>query len=486
MFKPEFPTHNYLELQRSKIQIGDKRSLSWETTYNSSMKPLQRDSQTTKVDTVMLQKTHWTPGNIPMTTESESHEKFRPYTVSGQREKPITRDEMMKTTFNIADPNSSFEQRSSARVITRSPKYENYRDKMIETHFSLKNPDAPKWQTTSKEAYPAYDSKPAEAIRNPPNIGLGAKETMNLSNFPLPNTSNHDAFAYAKQVTAKETRPDTGVKWQKTNFKLGGVPTNYQTTMHDQFPPDIETTKIDSEIAQKRRQALTKSSISNGNVYPTVKSSTMHDSMSAHPEYRPPPKIDPSLYTSHHDIRNSDERPTTTMKDSYKPIVGKPEKPVNLALQSSHVQITSDGVHEVHSLYNDTYTKPPPTYQPVDAQLMRTFHTSHHSRIGIGAEAKTGQSTNHTSYIAHPGFKPPEMCKDLKGGHNVVPNENRFAKSQSCMKDAYQVPKKVEQPSVRDNSLQQSHIQLKSNSESWSTTQGDYFKFKTYNISNKH
>lgn len=507
MYTPDFPVHNYLELQRSKIQVGDRRNLSWETTYGAAMRPQSADIQQQKIDTVMLQKTHWTNGNIPTTKDSEYIDKYRRFTTSCVRDPAYTRDQMMQTTFSLGNDKDPFPERVMQTEYHEGiPKRESYREQFTATHFDLSTKSAPKWETTNRESYRPHSAAPAEPINHELNRGLGTKSNFEqLGAFGTPNSLNQDTYkdwsghrAQTASSTAVYVKDgnivfDQGMTQanQRTSVKLGGIPTTYTTTTQDGFVKqrDLQAagiTAVDPTLARIRRAALTRSVVDQGTptIAPVTKS-VMRESIVPHPEYKPPPPAEKTAFISHCDFRNWDGKMTTTMREDFPVKHAEPARPANMGLQQSHCNIGYTGINENRSLYSDTFKDPGRTMDRVDANAMRAFHTAHHSKTDTGTAARTGQTTYQVTYLPQPDFRPPPSCDALKGGHNVVPQEDRFVVKESNMKESFKAPQRCDQATRQDNALQKSHLQLKSNCPAWTTTQQDYFQFRTYKMPEK-
>ena len=130
----------------------------------------------------------------------------------------------------------------------------------------------------------------------------------------------------------------------------------------------------------------------------------------------------------------------------------------------------------------DSFQKPPPTMELADMQAARDFHMGHHTNYKGGYADSTEMTTNQATYKAFPDCKPADICDSLRGGKNVVQFEPRFTVKTSVTHDTY-VPHQYKPPEPIDNNLQASHIQLQTGGKpSWSTTQQDYFQFKTYRM----
>lgn len=499
MYKPDFPTHNYLELQRSRIQIGDKRHLSWDTTYNDTMRPKTQDLGRQSIDTCMLQRTHWTPGDLKNQNESEYHERYKNFGTGSKRETVLSRDQMNRTSFTLGD-GSPMASRATNRgtPVTPDPRV-SFQEKMVATHFDLKNPSVSEkdWATSNKTDFRPFTAKPAQSAQIELNKGLGAKSSFeNYGAFRTDQSLARASYSGARPQTTQvrnrsvtiqgdqiDFEQNTTNKWQRTNFKVGDTEKRYSTTSADALRPPKNPEHIDPHYSQNKRLAFARSTVGAGNCFPTVKDSAMKEAIVPHPECKPPPMAEKSAFISHHDFRNFNGKINTTMHDALPPRKAEPVEPINNHLQTSHMVLGAAGVHVKSTLSQDTYTKPPRTMEKADVDAARNFHMSHHSKTSSNSAAKTEITTNQATYIGCPGGKPSDMCDSLKGGHNIVPHDPRFSVKKSAMKEDFHPYPNVQPPPPIDNLLQRSHIQIQQDkSAQWKTTQQDYFQFNTYRL----
>lgn len=502
IYKPDFPVHNYIELQKSSIPNGDRRQFPWGTTYNDAMRPRKREDNAQQIDTIMLQKTHWNQGDLSTTKISEYKDEYRDFSAYNVRPtQEITQEMMMKTNFSMDDGITKMErtkQNYTAADVTPSA---NLKEMMTATHFDLTSKAAPKWETTNQAAFNHPGCKPSELANMELNRGYGAKSSFqNLAAYPTPKSLAHDSYRdYGRAQTAlartKQAYIENGEisfvqgttqKWQGTTVNLGDTQQPYRTTTQDGFAkrsPNDGT--FDPRYARERKLALQVSSINKGNNFPTVKTTTMHDAHVAHPGFKPPPEAEKTAFLSHQDHRNWDGRPSTTYRDAFVPKKAEKVDPVNNQLQQSHASFGNSQIHEMQTLYRDTYKKHPKAMELADMDAAREFNMGHHTKDKEGDNIRTETTTYRRDYHGWTGVKPSDMCEALKGGNNIVANDPRLVVKQSAMKDDYIRYKNVEVPSQIDNALQRSHIQLTGSGEPWTTTQQDYFLFKTYKMPEK-
>lgn len=338
--------------------------------------------------------------------------------------------------------------------------------------------------------------KPSESAQIELNKGLGAKSTFDqMGAFSTTQSCSQEAYqrhrpqtsiprGRAVTVTGKSLNFEQGTtqKWQRTNFQVGDTEKRYSTTMGDGIRPPDGIVAVDPHYASMRRQQDSKSCLKQSN-FPSVTESTAHAALKPHPECKVPPLAEKTAFKSHHDYRNWDERPSTTMGDAYGPKKVEHVAPINHKLQETHAKFGDPTINEKRTLYADTFTNHPQTQDKPNMQEIRNFHMAHHSNSRRGGQAdRTEITTNQASYTGCKGGKASEMCDALRGGHNIVPNDERFNVKRSAMKDDFVEHKDVKLPQPVDNSLQKSHIQLQGNGVKWSTTQRDYFQFNTYKM----
>ena len=498
--RPDFPVHNYIELQKSKIPFGDSRHFPWETTYHDAMRPRTRDENRQQLDTIMLQKTHWNPGDYKSTMVSEAHASYPDYKQNVQRTQEITRDMMMRTNFSLDDGETVMKRERQQFTPGEVRAAANLKEQMVATHFDLTTPTAPPWETTHQDAFRRHDCPPAESAQMELNRGLGTKSTFDqLSAFGPGKSLYSETYrdtgrartamgtGRVQKATVEGDKVNfmlnTTNKWQRTNFELGDGKGRYKTTSGEATPRRAKNPDVyDPRYAQERRAAFSKSCVTAGNNFETVKTSVMHDSIRPHPDARPPPSAEKTAFVSHQDHRNWNEPITTTMRADFPAKKAEQREPINNHLQDTHAAFGNDKIHELTTLYEDTFRKPPPTMERADMDAARAFHMGHHSKDKSGENVKTEDTVYRRTYVHFKDAKPSDMCDALKGGHNIVANDPRFIVRQSSMKEDFQSHKGLQRPPPIDNSLWDSHLQLKGGARPWTTTQQDYFLYKTYKM----
>lgn len=496
MYRPDFPVHSYFDLQKSRLPPGDTRAFHWQTTYRADWTPKERDANAQALDTAKLQATHWTAGDLPGTTISEMHDKYRKLG-NAQRETALTRDQMMRTSFELGD-GSPMESRVLTRSVTAIPPRSNLREQMVATHFDLKNPAEPsaKWQSTNRHDFRALGGKPSDPADITLNRGIGAKSTFdNMRVFGPTRSLDHDTYvAHTNQgvpqnrtvtlsgdtITFQQDRTN---KWRRTNWQVGDSQGRYETTSGADLQAPKSVAYPDPNIIEERKRLFARSYVGAGNNFPTVTESTAHAAVKPHPGFQPPPMAERTAFQSHHDFRNSREGMSTTSRDAYQPRKYQPVEIVDHKLQETHAKFGDDAINEKTSLYTSSYQKPAQTMERADMQAARDFHMGHHANNKTGEVDRTGESIYTTSFTGCKGGKASDICDALRGGKNIVPNDPRFNVTKSSMKADYVHHKKAPLPEPIDNALQQSHIRMQTGmGGQWQTTQQDYFQFQTYKM----
>ena len=483
MYTPDYPQRNYTELQKSKVSIGDSRITYYDTTSGTAFCQRTGEIQKNQIDTKTLQRIHWTAGTDNNSYESEYSSQYKKLP-SATRDSSISRDSMMRTHFSLG--NCPTEQRVVTRATTSSiPHRENLRDQMVSTHFDLKDPSAPKWRTSNQDAfYKGASGISAGRVDNSILTGSGAKQCFQCAAAFGPTKSlNSDTYKpFSKNAFI---RPVTH-NLQRTTFNLGDTPLQYTTTTGDDMKETAAAVRnvrpVDPHYATLQRLALTKSSVNSGHDFPSVKESSMHAGLVPYPNFKPPKPVEASATISHHDFRNWNGRPSTTQSEAFTPKLSQVDRSqaVNNRLQDSHMQIGTGKFEETTSLYQDTFKQFKARPELADVSKIREFHMGTHSK-GDTNLAKTGKTTNQETYTGCKGGKASKICDSLKGGNNIVPNEPRFVVSKSATHTDY-VAHPIEHQQAVNNKLQRSHIKLDGGQGNWTTTQSDYFQFKTYKM----
>jgi hypothetical protein len=452
-----------------------------------------------QLDTTTLQRTHWNQGDVPGAKISEYRRSYPDWGVDCTRQQEVTPEMMTGTHFSLEDGRSRMERPPASYTAADATAPANLKDQMVATHFDLTNPaSAPRWETTHAADFTGQRTGPATPPHMELQRGLGAKATFdNLAAFGPAVPLYTDTFQGRRAQTATGRIPratieddritftqGTTQRWQRTNFDLGdGVP-RFTTTSgeahlgHRSDPPD-------PRYARERRVASTRSHAMQGFNLETVKRTAMEDATAPHPEHRPPPEAERTAFVSHQDHRNWNRPVSTTHRDAFSPKVAERVDPINNELQASHGTFANPAIREVTTLYDESFGKPPATVELADMDAARSFHTGHHSNNRSGQSDRLPQTEYRTSYTGHPGVRPSNLCDALKGGHNVVASDPRFVVKKSAMDTDYVAHPGDHRPPPIDNSLQNSHLQLKGGAFPWTTTQQDYFQYETYRMPNR-
>ena len=195
MYKPDFPTKNYLELQQSKIPRGDNRENCYTTTNQDAFPKRGRDSVPQTIDTKMLQRTHWTAGDYENDYISENHREYVRHRDVDNSNPALNRNTMMRTTFKLSDGSGLNVPEKKMAVATHQQKRENYQEFMTSTHFDLKNPSAPKWETTNQATFRPQTAQPSKPSQMGLRLGLGTKEAMEQMNvYPMTESLDHSVY----------------------------------------------------------------------------------------------------------------------------------------------------------------------------------------------------------------------------------------------------------------------------------------------------
>lgn len=490
--RPDFPSHNFSDFQRTHFSVGDQRDTNYTTSSQDAQRSYQFDPSQRGLDTATLQRTHWTGGNFPTEAKSEYASSFRGYTTDATRDPSYTRDEMMRTTFTLGtDEPMESRQRAPQYGIVAEPT-PNYRDMMVSSHFSLADQKAPAWETTHKASFREYPSNPSQMANMDLQRGAGAKDCFeNFGAFPTPESCEHEAYKPHPQqetrgprVTVRDGTAEfaqtNSQKWQKTNWTLGGYGMTYSTTTGDaiQARPDCH---VNPDVARERRQMFNQSHVMGSSHFPTITKSEMKESFTEHPGFHRPPNAPKTAFESHQKFGDWPTVKTTTASDAFVEHPIEVREKIDHKLQETHAAFGSDAFNEHTSLYQDSYKRPQQTLELADTAAARAFHMGTHSQITSG-DRRTGSTTYQAEFTGYPGARPSDMCDVLKGSNNVVPNEPTHVVRESATHAAYRRPPAYQQPPAVDNKLQKSHIPMKGGFDEWTTTNDDYFLWERYRM----
>jgi hypothetical protein len=499
MYRPDFPNHNYLELQRSRIKIGDSRHSDWGTTYDSAMRPHTQQIARQSLDTTFLQRTHWTPGDLPGGNRSEYHARYQDFSSAEPSRPQLSREDMMRTSIRFGDGTPMPARAAVRQPVTETPPRASLRDRMVATHFDLTNPadmDA-RPRSTHQSDFRAPHAPPPAKVETSLNRGQGARATFEqMGGFGSGASLMRESFrpsttlpgARASSVTVSGNRiefADTPMReWQRTHFAMGDTTKRFSTTTGDahQLPPlAAAPAPADPNAARDRHAQLMWSSIPTDRNFATVAQTT---SQSAHRPFgvEPTPLAERTAFVSHHDYRNWRGRPTTTTRESYPPRPVEITPPIVRDLQGSNATFGNDAINEKTTLYRETFRPPGRTQELAPIQELRDFHQAHHSRCERGQNERLETTTHEATYRGCPGGRAADLCEGLRGGHNVVAKDPQFTVRQSAMRQDFVPHRGGQRPPPIDNFLQRSHVQLQGNGEAWTTTQSDYFQWQRYKM----
>jgi hypothetical protein len=452
------------------------------------------------MDTMTLQQTHWNQGDVPGAKISEYKREYPDWGTDCTREQEVTQAMMMGTHFSLSDGRTSIDPPSESYTAAEAPRAVSVKEQMVATHFDLTSPSAPGWETTHSASYRGNPAPPAAPPHMELQRGLGTKATFDsLSAFPPARPLYNDSYTGEKMPRTTVTGgrmpkatvagsqitflQGTTQKWQRTNFEPGDGLNRFTTTSGDALCPKQQSVdRSDPQFARKKRLAFARSVVMQGFDLPTTKTTTMDDATRPHPEHRPLPAGERTAFVSHQDHRNWNAPVTTTHHDEFFPKTAESVGPVNNRLQDSHGTFGNPAIREVTTLYEDSFGRPPQAVEPADMAAARSFHMGHHSTSASGMHDQLPPTEYRASYTGHGRAKASDICDALKGGHNVVAHDPRFVLRKSVMDTEYVAHPGVHKPPPVDNSLQNSHVQLKGAALPWTTTQQDYFQYETYHM----
>jgi hypothetical protein len=448
-----------------------------------------------ELDTITLQGTHWNQGDVPGTKISEYTRAYPDWGADCTRQQEVTQEMMMNTHFSLSDGRSTMEPRSESLSAADVTPAANLKEHMVATHFDLTNSSAPGWETTHAASYRGERAPPADPPHMELQRGYGMKATFdNLSAFPHARPLYDDTYAGSQLTPGVGRLPKATIeggrinfvqgttqRWQRTNFALGDGLNRFATASGDALRPR-RGERSDPQLARQKRLAFAKSVAMQGFNLDTVKTTTMDDATRPHPDHKPGPEAERTAFISHQDHRNWNGPVTTTHRETFYPKPADRVEPINNRLQESHGTFGNPAIREVTTLYDDSFTMPPPAMELADISAARSFHMGHHSTNASGMHDQLPLTEYNASYRRHKDARASDMCDALKGGHNIVAYDPRFVIKKSAMDTDYVAHPGEHRPPPVDNSLQDSHLQLKGAALPWTTTQQDYFQYETYHM----
>ena len=475
---PTFPNHNYNNNYHDNVSIGHSKLNDWETTYNSTQKIQKTIPQQIKVDTITLQKTNWTPGNVNEEYKSISHSEFQPIPPQ-QPTKGRTRDELMATSFSLGDDN--FYETRETLSNSKASKFTEYekvtKTQIPQSNINLIQTNNNDWSTTSKDSYKLYNNyKTPDKANFLIKDGEGTKSTMmNQSSYRIYETET--GSNYIKHNKQSNNPINNNLK--QSTLKIGDEKTSYITTNKSDFK-NIDLNNVQNKI---NKPDINKSGLYLGNKNSNLETTSYQDNFHIYEDHKPPSLMPRTAFISHHEFRNCNETFQTTSKDSYKPLELNPQKPLDLHLNEGNIKIGESNQSIKTSLYQDTYKKHyiNNNNNKNDTINTKAFHTEHHTNVTTIAGLNENKTTSQESYINHKGIIPRSAIKFPEKSTVISMADPSLIITESTMKKDYLPIKNFEKGSSVNLALQNSHIQIKGEmKDEWKTTQSEYFKFKTY------
>lgn len=484
---PSFPRRR-IPPKMDGFSVSSNFPTDWETTYTAGSKPKQITSDIyghSEIDSSKLQSTHWTTGNEPTTMLTEHQSQFRPYDLN-QREPVRTRDELMKSSFVLGD-GSKMETRQSLQQQNSMPYTPNVirpgiHEELVSSHIDLKSGNTEKWETTNQASYKLYQTSQPSIINPNFQSGQGAKESLSNSDYKCSytteNQSNFVKFNIKQDPIDQQERL---TRYRNSNVQLGD-PTdgNYVTTNQADFKP-FHVQPVDPKIAKAARERLTRSQFSEDKKEPMNSRTSYNDTFIEYKNFQPPNPVARSAFISHHDFRDCNDNFLSESRDSYQPHQISKTQKVDLNLSNTHITFGMPGYCEMRSLYQDTFKGVQGGNQRIDPTELRNFNTAHHMRVQDYTDKQQLLTTNQTSYIHHKNVRPRSPIHFIQMDNVISPSDTSLTVKESTMHASFIPHKNVTANKPINNSLQASHINFTGGqNEKWSTTQSDYFKFKTY------
>lgn len=484
---PSFPKRR-IPPKIDGFSVSSNIATDWETTYSSGSKPKQLSPDLyghVEIDTAKLQSTHWTTGNEPTTMLTEHQSQFQPYDLQ-QREPVRTRDELMKSSFVLGD-GSQMETRQSLRQQNSIPYTPNVcrpgiHDELVESHIDLKSGKNEKWETTHQASFKQYQTSQPSIINSNLQSSQGIKDALTNSDYKNSyETESGSNFINFHLKPDKFNKEERLTRYRNSNIQLGDpIDNNYSTTNQSDFKP-FHVRPVDPKIAKAARERLTRSQFSESKKEPMDCRTSYSDTFIEYKGFHPPKSVERSAYLSHHDFRDCRDTFRSESHDSYVPhqIITTPKANINLS--NTHITFGAPGYCEMRSLYQDTFKGIQGGNQRIDPTALRTFNTTHHIRNQDDTDKSQLLTTNQATYILHNNVRPRSPIHFVQTDNVISPSDSSLTVKESTMHASFIPHQNMAVNKLINNSLQASHINFSGGyKENWSTTQSDYFQFKTY------
>ena len=503
--EPIFPNHsNKINLNNDSFGTPGAPVDDWQTTYDEFNKKKNVSAISLRNDTSKLQQTHWVGGNEATNYQSEMKANYIPHPIENSNRSQRTRDQLMRSsyTFNDGFPmetRASLAMQKYGQSDLQQNKPARSNSELQRSHFNYQDANSNKWTTTSGSSYVWRQGEPAKPqITEDLRAGSGMRESMNnQSSFNVIQSETQSQYKAPSRERLIEQREAIHTKdLTRTTHQFGNYKNDYETTnKHDFVPLHLPQQDYDKMKEQKRQLARSNFDVGNPNAHTENSSYTETfvpiEGNTTEEARQMRLRNSQASLVSHHDFRNCNETFHSSSQDAYVPLkTQEPQKALQLNLQQTHVKLGEDNVHEMKSLYSDTFQYRAPERrsqssladeQKANSRMMRDFHTQHHTKVTTVVGLEDNKTTNQATYVPHPDAKPRQPIRFDDSSMAVSMADPTLIVKQSTMKTDY-VPLHAKPSVPVSNQLQQSHIQFGNMANDWRTTQKDYFQFKTYRI----
>lgn len=484
---PSFPRRR-IPPKMDGFTVDKNIPTDWETTYSAGSKPKQISSDLygrIEIDTSKLQSTHWTTGNEPTTMLTEHQEKYRPYDIS-QREPVRTRDQLMKSSFTLGD-GFPMETRESLTKQNSTPYDPNrvrpgIHEELVGSHIDLRSGTNEKWETTNQASYKKFSTS-QPSIANPNfQSGQGARDALSndqyTNSYTTENQSNFIDFHVKQDPIDQQERL---TRYRNSNVQLGDYGEgNYLTTNQADYK-HFRVKPVDPKVAKAARERLTRSQFSEYKKEPMNTRTSYNDTFIEYKGFHPPSSVERSAFISHHDFRNC---PDTFCSESHASYISHPiskTQKADLNLSNTHIVFGTPEPSDMRSLYQDTFKGIQTGNQRIDPTELRSFNTAHHMKVNDDTADPKLYTTNQVTYVHHNNFRPRSPIHFSKMDSVIAPSDPSLTVTESTMHASFVPHHNASTNKPINNSLQSSHINFSGGETGkWTTTQSDYFQFKTY------
>jgi hypothetical protein len=314
--------------------------------------------------------------------------------------------------------------------------------------------------------------------------GTGIRAAFDNLGVYGPQTSlSRDSYGNFENCEVNTAAAGKGARrdYQATTFAIGDGTSHWSTTSGDAHRAFANVEQHDPRAVLRRRAALTKSTIGEGQNYETVKTSSMTDAIQPHPEYRPPAPAR-TAFESHQQFKNWDGSVTkSTTHEDFGPKDAEIVIPVHHNDQETTATFGNSRFNETESMYSASFKAPERSVGQANDRNPR-YEREHHAIVQGSRPTGRADTTYASTFVEHKGVKPAQPCGRMANENHVTAMDPRYIQHKSSMQQDFVEHRGAVRTAAATNRTNESHIRFEGSEEPWKTSSSDYFLWRDYRL----